>query len=145
MTVKSDKSTWWMSPADYVKRLKGLTLNLMVRDVEACVPFHTEVLGAAAEFVCVDFASFRFGDASWMLHADHTYDGHRLHAGLVGGRARGVGAELRLHGRDPDEACAAARRLGCRILEPATTKAHGTREAFVFDSDGYLWAPDVPS
>ena len=76
-----------------------------------------------------------------MVHADHTYDGHPLHRMLD--LDRGVGAELRLHGRDPDEACEAARRLGCTILEPATTKPHGTREAFILDPDGYLWAPDI--
>lgn len=143
MTVKSDPSTWWMSTGDYAKRMTGLTVNLLVRDVEACVPFHTEVLGATAELVCVDFASFAFEGAIWMLHADHTYDSHPLHRMLSAGLDRGVGSELRLHGRDPDAACAAAERLSCRILQAATDKPHGTREAYIFDPEGYLWVPDV--
>ena len=143
MTMKSDPATWWMTTEDYAARMKGLSINLMVRDVEACVPFHTRVLGATAEFVCVDFASFLFGEVNWMLHADHTYDRHPLHRMLTADLDRGVGAELRLNGRDPDEACAAADLLGCKVLEPATTKGHGTREAFILDPEGYLWVPTI--
>ena len=132
-----------MSAGDYAKRLSGLTVNLLSEDVEAVVPFHTRVLGATAEYVCVDFASFAFGDVTWMVHADHTYDSHPLYRMLKRGLDRGVGAELRLHGRDPDAACEAARELGATIVEPATTKPHGTREAFILDPDGYLWVPDI--
>lgn len=143
MTMKSDPATWWMTVEDYAVRMKGLSINLLVRDVEANVAFHTRVLGATAEFVCVDFASFAFGEVNWMLHADHTYDRHPLHRMLGAGLDRGVGAELRLNGRDPDEACAAADLLGCTVLEPATTKGHGTREAFILDPEGYLWVPTI--
>ena len=143
LSVLSNPEDWWMSPADYARRLSGLTVNLLSRDVEGVVPFHTRVLGATAEYVCVDFASFAFGEATWMVHADHTYDGHALHASLGAGHRRGVGAELRLHGRDPDAACQAAGELGATILEPATTKPHGTREAFILDPDGYIWVPDI--
>jgi hypothetical protein len=57
---------------------------------------------------------------------------------------RGVGAELRLHGRDPDEAEAAARKLGVSVLAGAKDKPHGLREAYLFDPDGYLWVVDIP-
>lgn len=143
MTVKSNPDEWWMSTGDYAKRLTGLTINLLVRDVGANMPFHTEVLGAEAEYVCVDFASFAFGGTTWMLHADHTYDAHPLYRSLGAGLDRGIGCEIRLHGRNPDQACAAAGRLGCRILEPATDKGHGMREAFIYDPEGYLWCVDV--
>ncbi len=143
MSVRSNPEDWWMSAGDYAKRLRGLTVNLLSGDVEAVVPFHTRVLGATVEYVCVDFASFAFGDVTWMVHADHTYDSHPLSRMLKRGLDRGVGAELRLHGRDPDEACEAARELGATIIEPATAKPHGTREAFILDPDGYLWVPDI--
>ena len=79
-----------------------------------------------------------------MLHADHAYLGHPLGASLTTDQARGVGAELRLHGRDPDEAESAHRRLGLEVLVKATDKPHGLREAYLLDPDGYLWVVDVP-
>jgi hypothetical protein len=79
-----------------------------------------------------------------MLHADHTYLDHPLHANLASGQARGIGAELRLHGRDPDAAEAAACRLGYTVLASTVDKPHGLREVYLLDADGYLWVPDVP-
>ena len=134
----------WMPAPDYGRSLRGLTVNLLVRDVGAALPFHREVLGAEVVYHDPDFAVLRRGDAEWMLHADHTYDHHPLHPALTSGRARGLGAEIRLHGLDPDVAEAAARRLGYTVLAPATDKPHGLREAYLLDADGYLWVPDVP-
>jgi catechol 2,3-dioxygenase-like lactoylglutathione lyase family enzyme len=134
----------WMPAPDYGRSLRGLTVNLLVRDVSAAVRFQREVLGAEVVYHDPDFAVLRRGDAEWMLHADHTYDRHPLHAALTSGRDRGLGAEIRLHGLDPDVAEAAARRLGYTVLAPATDKPHGLREAYLLDADGYLWVPDVP-
>ena len=58
--------------------------------------------------------------------------------------ARGLGVELRLHGCDPDRAVQAAKAGGYRVLELAQDKAHGTREAYILDPDGYTWVPDRP-
>lgn len=80
-----------------------------------------------------------------MLHADHTYLDHPLHASLGEDMPRGVGTELRLHGRNPDAAEAAARELGYTVLARATDKPHGLREAYLIDADGYLWVPDIPA
>lgn len=55
-----------------------------------------------------------------------------------------AGAELRLHGCDPDRAEAAARRLGFAVLAPAADKPHGLREVVLRDPDGYIWVPDRP-
>ena len=134
----------WMPAPDYGRSLSGLTVNLLVRDVSAAVAFHREVLEAEVVYQDPDFAVLRRGDAEWMLHADHTYDHHPLHPALTSGRDRGLGAEIRLHGLDPDVAEAAARRLGYTVLAPATDKPHGLREAYLLDTDGYLWVPDVP-
>ncbi|MBM3519029.1 MAG: glyoxalase [Alphaproteobacteria bacterium] len=133
-----------MPAPEYGRSLRGLTINLLVRDIAAALPFHREVLAAASVHVDEDFAVFRHGDAEWCLHADHTYDRHPLYPQLMGVAPRGMGAELRLHGRDPDAAVAAAQRLGFTILAPAADKPHGLREAYVRDGDGYLWVPDVP-
>lgn len=134
----------WMPAPQYSRSLRGLTLNLLVREVARALPFQREVLGAEIVYSDPDFAVLRFGEAEWMLHADHTYQDHPLHASLSEHEPRGVGAELRLHGRDPDAAEAAARRLGYTVLAKATDKPHGLREAFLIDPDGYLWVPDIP-
>ena len=133
-----------MPAADYGRSLRGLSLNLLVRDIAAALPFHRDVLGAEVIYSDPDFAALRHGEAEWMLHADHTYLEHPLHHRLASAQSRGTGAELRLHGRDPDAAEAAARRLGFTVLAGAANKGHGLREVYLIDADGYLWVPDVP-
>src|SRR4029450_10878288 len=125
----------WMPAPVYGRALRGLTLNLIVRNVATALPFHREVRGAEVVYSDPDFAVCRHGEAEWMLHADHTYLEHPLHATLASGQRRGIGAELRLHGRDPDAAEAAARRLGYTVLAGATDKPHGLREVYVLDPD----------
>ncbi len=134
----------WMPAPDYGRSLTGLTVNLLVRDVAAALPFHREVLDAEVIYDDPDFAVLRRGAAEWMLHADHTYKDHPLYGSLDSDLHRGIGAEIRLQGRDPDEAEAAARRLGFTVLQGAMDKPHGLRETFLIDADGYLWVPGVP-
>ena len=134
----------WMPAPAYGRSLRALTVNLLVRDIAAALSFHREVLGAEVVYSDPDFAVLRYGEAEWMLHADHTYEAHPLHLSLVEALPRGVGAELRLHGRNPDAAEAAARRLGFTVLVATMDKPHGLREVYLLDADGYLWVPDVP-
>ncbi len=135
----------WMSAEAYGRSLRGLGVNLLVQDVAASLPFHRQVLGAAVVYSDADFAVLRRDEAEWLLHADHTYRDHPLYGSLEAGLARGIGAELRLHGRDPDEAEAAAREHGYTVLDGASDKPHGLREAYIVDGDGYLWVPDIPT
>lgn len=144
MTKKRSGDAWMPAPR-YAQTLQGLTVNLLVRDIARALPFHREVLGAKLVYSDPDIAIFRYRDAEWMLHADHTYDAHPVHAALVKASPRGLGAELRLHGRDPDDAESQARRLGFEVIEASADKAHGLREAFLRDADGYVWVPDVPA
>ena len=130
----------------YSHTLSCLTVNLLVQDVAACTRFQTEVLGAEIVYADVDFAVYRGYGAEWAVHADHTYDAHPLFPLLAAaGSKRGPGAELRLHGCDPDRAEASARSLGFTVISSATTKPHGLREAYLLDAGGYLWVPDVPA
>lgn len=135
----------WMSGADYGRSLTGLSVNLLVRNLERALLFQREVLGASVVYSDPDFAVLQACSGEWMLHADHTYQGTALLKLIGAVEQRGAGVELRLHGRDPDEAEAAARRLGFTVLAPATDKPHGLREAYVLDDDGYVWVPDVHS
>ena len=135
----------WMPAADYGRSLKGLGVNLLVKDIDRAVAYQTAVLEARVVYSDPDFAVLEGCGASWMLHADHTYSDHPLSGSLGDEIPRGVGAELRLHGCDPDEAEARARALGELILAGAMDKPHGLREAYLVDADGYVWVPDVPT
>ena len=133
-----------MSAPDYGRSLTGFCVNLLVREIEAALLFHREVLDAGVVYSDPDVAVLRRRGVEWMLHAHHTYDAHPWYPVLASDAPRGIGVELRLHGRDPDAAEAAARRLGCEVLQGATDKPHGLREAFIVDGDGFVWVPDVP-
>lgn len=133
----------FMPATEYGRALTGLSINLLVRDIEKALLFQREVLGTTVVYGDPDFAVLEWRGTQWMLHADHTYDKHPLQSRIASVDGRGAGAELRLHGCDPDQAEAAARRLGFYVLAPATDKPHGLREAFLVDSDGYVWVPDV--
>lgn len=135
----------WMPAPAYGRSLRGLTVNLLVQDIGTSLVFQQDVLGAEIVYSDPDIAVLRFRDAEWMLHADHTYEDHPLHGSLSSDIPRGIGTELRLHGRDPDKAETAARELGYTILEGASDKPHGLREAYVIDPDGYTWVPDIPT
>jgi len=118
-------------------------VRLFVRDVEAALAFQREVLGATVVYADPDFAVVRGHDSEWMLHADHTYEGHPLHHEVSAVTARGAGIELRLHGCDPDAAIAAALARGDIVVADPADKPHGLREAYIADPDGYVWVPDV--
>ncbi len=133
----------WMPASEYSRTLKGLTLNFLVKEIETALNFAQEVLGAEVVYSDPDFAVLSANGAEWMLHADHTYDKHPMGDTVSTGAARGAGAEIRLHGCDPDAAEQAARRGGYTVMSPATDKGHGVREAFIRDQDGYVWVPDV--
>jgi catechol 2,3-dioxygenase-like lactoylglutathione lyase family enzyme len=138
----------WMAADDYGRSLKGLGINLLVRDVARGVRFANDILLARTVYEDADFAVLRHetarAAAEWMLHADHTYSNNPL-LGLTGDNAiRGAGAEFRLYDLDPDQAVARAERRGDPVLQGATDKPHGLRECYIADPDGYIWVPGVP-
>jgi hypothetical protein len=135
----------WMPASDYGRLLKALTVNLLVRDIEKALAFQREVLRTKVIYSDPDFAVVQGYTAEWMLHADHTYQGHPLESVFADQKLRGAGIELRLHGCNPDLAEAAARRLGYKVLVAAVDKAHGLRESYIMDQDGYVWVPDIHS
>ena len=134
----------WMPAPDYGRSLSGLGINLLVREIEAALAFQREVLDAEVVYCDPDIAVLRRNGVEWMLHAHHTYDAHPWYPIITSNAPRGIGVELRLHGRDPDAAEAAARRLGFEVLQAAADKPHGLREAYIADRDGFVWVPDIP-
>ena len=135
----------WMTSKEYGRSLEALSINLVVHDIEQAIRFQREVLGATVIYSDPDFAALEGFGARWIMHADHTYQGHPLEGVLAYTPQRGAGVELRLHGCDPDRAEAAAQRLGYKVLVSAADKNRGLREAYLVDSDGYVWVPDVHS
>ena len=133
----------WMPGFRYGALLPPLALNLLVRDTERAAAFYRDVLDAEVHYQDVDFAAVRVGAAEVMLHADHTHDDHPWHAQLQGEATRGLGAQLRLLGLDPDAVEERARASGAQLVAGATNKGHGWRETLVRDPDGYEWTVGV--
>ena len=135
----------WM-PADEFGRSipKGLSINILVRDMEVAIDFQKSVLGANIVYSDPDFAVVESVGAQYLLHADHTYLDHPMTGVVEGVEARGAGAEFRLYGVDPDKAEALARETDNIVLDGAIDKPHGLREVFLVDPDGYVWVPSVP-
>lgn len=141
--VAKRTGTPWKPAGEYSKELAGLTVNLLVRDIPRATAFAREVLQATVVYEDPDFAAVEACGAKWCLHADHTYSDHPLSGSLAETQIRGIGAELRLQGLDPDAAEARARAAGYEVLAGALDKPHGLREAYILDPDGYLWVPGV--
>ncbi|MDX1738615.1 MAG: hypothetical protein R3261_10280 [Alphaproteobacteria bacterium] len=144
MTSKSTKSPWHVNPVDYGRSLKGLGINLLVRDMEASLDFYKSVVQAHVNYWNEDFAVLSRGDVQWMLHADHTYSDNSYQGIVTGQEARGTGIELRLYDLDPDLAEAKAREGDFIILNGSLNKPHGLRECYLLDPDGYCWVPSRP-
>ena len=131
-----------MSASQYGRSLRGLTVNLIVRNMVRMLEFQRLVLEAEIVYENPDFAVFEGYGAQWMAHADHTYDHNPLEALLPLNQPRGGLVELRIHGCDPDRAEQQARQRGYQVVQAAADKPHGLREAYLRDAEGYLWVPD---
>ena len=133
----------WKTAADYGRELAGLSLNLLVRDVARSLPFYTDVLGFKAHYSDVDFAALERDGIRIQLHADHTYDGTPWAPRLVEPGRRGLGAEIRILGIDPEGVERVARARGATVLVATHDTGHAWRECIVEDPDGYTFAVGV--
>ncbi len=143
----------WMAADAYGRSLRGMGVNLLVREVARSVAFLTEVLALDLVYADADFAVLRYGNREGggqkgggqdvILHADHTYAEHPLLALTGDGALRGAGVELRLYGIDPDAAEARARTRGDAVFAATQDKPHGLRECYLADPDGYIWVPGI--
>ncbi len=143
---KRGERTPWMDSVDFGRSLRGVGLNLLVADVALSAAFLTEVLGLDEIYCDPDIGVLRHADHVVILHADHSYmdEGGTANAMLArcrGAGVRGAGAELRLYGIDADAAEARARARGDTVLAASGDTAHGLRECYLVDPDGYVWVP----
>jgi catechol 2,3-dioxygenase-like lactoylglutathione lyase family enzyme len=137
--MKKRTSEPWIPAPAYGALLPQFTVNLVVRDMRRSLDFYREVLLAIVHYSDPDFAAVRVLGLEFMLHADHAYEHHSWSADLQAGKGRGLGAELRLLGMNPDELAGRARAANALVAEVAT-RGHGWREVMVRDPDGYIWA-----
>jgi catechol 2,3-dioxygenase-like lactoylglutathione lyase family enzyme len=133
-----------MSAADYGRTLSGLTINLIVRDVARSIPFYTGVLELSLLHSDEDFAAFERDGAKLQLHADHTYARMPWASRLSDHAPRGLGAEIRILGIDPDAAEKRAREGGFTVAVPVRDWPHGWRDCLIEDPDGYTFAVGLP-
>lgn len=133
----------FMGAAEYGRTLAGLTVNLIVRDIARSIPFYTDVLGFTARYHDDDYAALERAGAKIQLHADHTYERQPWAPRLREPGKRGLGAEIRLLGLDPDETERLARAAGYTVLLAAKDWPHGWRDVLLEDPDGYTFAVGI--
>lgn len=133
-----------VSAEAFGQSLRGMGLNLLVRDVAAQCAMLTAVFGMTAHRVSADFAILRYGAQVFQLHRDGTYHANPYLALLPENPPRGAGVELRLYDTDPDVAAGLAEAQGMTILQGPTDKPHGLRECYLLCPDGYAWVPSRP-
>lgn len=133
-----------VSADDFGASLRGIGLNLLVRDVLAQVDLLATVFGMGAHQATADFAIVTYGSMLFQLHSDETYANNPLGAVVAAVDARGPGVEIRLYDTDPEEAVARAQDQGLEILQLPTDKPHGLREAYIVCPNGYVWVPSRP-
>lgn len=124
--------------------LRGIGLNLLVRDVGAQVAFLGDVFGMTAHQPTADFAIMAYGPQVFQLHSDGTYHSNPLLGLLPETPPRGAGIEIRLYDTDPDAAARRAEACGATVLQDPTDKPHGLREAYILCENGYAWVPSRP-
>jgi hypothetical protein len=133
-----------VTPGAFGASLRGMGVNLLVRDGPGQCARLSAVFSMMAHRVSRDFAILRHADAVFQLHADGTYSSNPDLALLPEQPPRGAGCELRLYDSDPDAAEKAAVAHGMTVLQPATGKPHGLREAYLLCPDGCAWSPSRP-
>ncbi|MCB4457824.1 VOC family protein [Leisingera sp. McT4-56] len=126
------------------RSLRGIGINLLVRDVPAEVAFLETVFAMKGHQVTQDFAIVTYGGQVFQLHSDGTYAENPLLGLLPENPPRGAGIEIRLYDTDPDEAVTRAEAAGFTILQVPTDKPHGLREAYILCENGYAWVPSRP-
>ena len=137
--VKKRTGEPWIPAPAYGALLPQFSVNLVVHDIETALAFYRAVLEAEVHYADADFAALRILGVELMLHADHTYEHNPWSAALGAGETRGLGAELRLLGMNPEAAAERARAANA-LFQDVSLRGHGWREVMIRDPDGYVWA-----
>ena len=133
-----------VSAEEFGKSLIGLGVNIIVKSPARTVQFLEAVFELYPSQLSADFALIRYQDDIFQLHSVKSFATHSSYPHLAENPPRGAGIEIRLYNSDPDQACAKAQAYDCMVLQPATDKPHGLREATIPCPDGYTWVPSRP-
>ena len=126
------------------KSLTGLGVNIIMKSPEQTAQFLETVFELYPSQLSADFALILYQDDIFQLHSDKSFAAHPSYPHLPENPPRGAGIEIRFYNSDPDQACAQAQAYGCMVLQHATDKPHGLREATILCPDGYMWVPSRP-
>ncbi|MGJ8557683.1 MAG: glyoxalase, partial [Sulfitobacter geojensis] len=102
---------------DFGASLRGIGLNLLVREVAAQIDFLETVFDMKSFQPTADFAIMTYGEQVFQIHADGTYHSNPLLGLLPENPPRGGGIEIRLYDTDPEAACAKAAAAGGTVLQ----------------------------
>ncbi|MEZ5870962.1 MAG: VOC family protein [Nitratireductor sp.] len=131
--------------AAYGKSLKGLGINLLVRNIGQETTWLSQVLELEIIREDQNFAVIGYGSQHFMLHVDASYAENPLLSLLPESGFRGAGIELRLYDTDPEMALARARLAEAKgqgsVLRECSDRPHGLRECYLIDPNGYCWIP----
>jgi hypothetical protein len=132
--------------AEFGAALQGITLNLLTRNVRGEAGFLAGVFGCAIHRLSDDYAIVLHDRVVMQLHSDRTFAAHPLFGLLPEAGPRGAGLEIRLHGVDPDAACAKAGQIADAVVlaAPQNKAGHGLREAVILSPSGYAFVPSIP-
>lgn len=133
-----------VSAEEFGASLRGVGLNILVRDVLGECAFLEAVFGLTTHRKSADFAIVSYGDQVFQLHSDGTYHDNPLLSLVPENPPRGGGVELRLYDSDPDAAAERAQAYGATILQEPSDKPHGLRECYILSADGYAWVASRP-
>ena len=134
------------------RQLRGFGVNILTPQISSCIEKLVSVLNftvirqdeafAVLSWMPADQTNI---DTIIMIHTDFTYAANPYSEYLTSLDMRGRGIELRFYHLDPDDAVARAKdAAGWTVLQEATDKPHGLREAFLLDDLGYCWVPSLP-
>ena len=133
-----------VSAEDFGKSLRGIGINMLVRDVRRTAAFLEDVFKVGVHRLSDDFAIITYGDQVFQLHSDGTYHSNPLLTLLPENPPRGAGLEIHFYDTDPDEAATRAEARAAVILQEPTDKPHGLRETYILCDDGYAWVASRP-
>lgn len=129
--------------ATFGRRLAGLGVNMLCRDVPVAAAVLRDVLGLSLPRPGADFGLARPGVVLIQRHAHSTFGRHPLRGPLPEAGVRGAGVQLHRFEIDRDAACQRAAAYGARVVDPPADKPHGLREATILGPEGHAFLPAV--